>query len=60
MNKDTHVYCTDCVNWDELYEWIYFDNNDCPYDCCFCHPLNPEDSFPFEIRKNYKVRHDSD
>jgi hypothetical protein len=52
MNKDTHVYCTDCKYGEELIDT--FDNLEpMPCACCSCFPLDPEDSHPFGVRKNY-------
>jgi hypothetical protein len=52
MNKDTHVYCTDCIYGEELIQSIE-DFEPMPCACCSCYSLDPEDSCPFEFRKNY-------
>ena len=51
MEKETHVYCTECANF-KLEE----DNNGAfiiPNICKDCWFWDFEDSRPFEIRKNY-------
>jgi len=55
MDKNTHVYCTECINGKQLIESIIEDNILLmPKECESCYPWNPEDSFRFEERPNYK------
>lgn len=61
MDKDTHVYCTNCIHFEDNLKCIeegYFLNNpdkkqcgNCK--CIVCDCLNPEDSAPFSKRPNY-------
>jgi hypothetical protein len=52
--KDTeHVYCTKCINGENLLEAIYNDSP-IPEECSCCYPYDPEDSRPLYQRKNYK------
>jgi hypothetical protein len=54
VDKDTHVYCTDCIRGQDLLEGIMFYNtHDIPKECKECNPFDPEDSRAFELRKNY-------
>lgn len=53
MNEDTHVYCTNCVNGDNLLRFL-LGIKEMPYNCDYCHPENPEDSFPLKIRQKYE------
>jgi len=55
IDKDTHVYCTDCIRWERLLESIMeYGIISKPYECeNGCFPYDPEDSAPFYIRKNY-------
>ena len=51
MNKDTHVYCTNC-------KWFRIDDEDIPY-CPFediCDIGNCEDSMAYKYRPNYEER----
>ena len=52
MDKNTHVYCTNCIKGEELIQSI-IDGTDAPKGCDGCHPYNPEDSTPYEERPNY-------
>lgn len=54
MNSYTYVYCTECVHGEELINAIV-DGAEMPIICNKCYPYNPEDSFPFEIRRNYQA-----
>ncbi|WP_275372464.1 hypothetical protein [Clostridium tertium] len=54
MDMNTHVYCTDCANWNKLYNSLMSENNnDIPGICEKCSPCNPEDSTPLKERPNY-------
>lgn len=54
MDMNTHVYCTDCANWNKLYNSLMSENNnDIPGICEKCSPYNPEDSTPLKERPNY-------
>ena len=55
MNKDTQVYCTDCMYGDGAIEAMMFNNPDghLPEPCKSCWPFDIPDSRSFEIRKNY-------
>ena len=55
MDKDTHVYCTDCIHGDGAVEAMMFDNPDShlPESCKTCWPFDIPDSRSFEVRKNY-------
>jgi hypothetical protein len=65
LDKDTHVYCTDCENFEKSLFYLMGskesakncrDNicTDCPCKCCECR--NPEDSFRYEERPNYMFK----
>lgn len=55
MDKNTHVYCTLCIYGKKLIESIIVeDKTIMPKECKSCFPWNPEDSFRFEERPNYK------
>lgn len=56
-NQDQHVYCVNCKEWKELIKAIMSDW-EVPKNCEGCYPYNPEDSFPFSIRKNYIEKQD--
>lgn len=55
INCNTHVYCTECEYGEKLIKAI-INNKKEPKECVGCMPLNPEDSFPFEERPNYKKK----
>jgi hypothetical protein len=55
MDKDTHVYCTDCVYGDGLITSIGTDEI-MPKACMTCYCLDPEDSCPYYLRQNYVAR----
>lgn len=52
MNKQTHVYCTNCIYGKELIASID-DQEPIPKICCSCYPFDPEDSEPYERRPKY-------
>lgn len=52
LGLDTHVYCTNCVQGDELIISISHDTS-IPNCCEECNPYNLEDSTPFKDRPNY-------
>lgn len=52
MNKNTHVYCTNCKYGKILIKSIINDTN-LPNECKNCNPYNPEDSCRYEERPNY-------
>lgn len=57
MNKDTHVYCTNCINIDSVLKCIESETEDCSNcPCNGCECRNPEDSFPFIERPKYKEK----
>jgi len=58
MDKDTQVYCTDCVYGDDVVNAMMFDNPDgnLPEPCKICWPFDIPDSRSFEIRKNFRAR----
>lgn len=51
MNKDTHVYCTNCVNFIIDCDIDRYCNNSCP--CYECDCFDFEDSRPLEERPKY-------
>ena len=54
---DTHVYCTNCIHGEQMIRAFMFhspNNGDLPSECVTCYPFDPEDSRPFELRKNYE------
>lgn len=55
MQKDTHVYCTECKEGDNLISSIEGDK-DIPITCKNCFPYNPEDSYKFKERPNFVPR----
>lgn len=51
MDENTHVYCTECANFD-------LSDSDCP-ECEFedkCYFWNWEDSTPFSMRPKYESK----
>lgn len=52
MNKNTHVYCTDCMYGKKLIQAI-INETDIPKQCKNCYPYNPEDSMKYEDKPNY-------
>lgn len=52
MDKNTHVYCTNCKFGDNLIKNIIKEIEN-PTQCNGCNPYNPEDSTPFNERPNY-------
>ncbi len=52
MNKNTHVYCTNC-KYGELLIDALISQADIPDRCKDCYPYDAEDSRSFELRKNY-------
>jgi hypothetical protein len=55
MDKDTHVYCTDCIFYAALFNGLMFSTSeDIPEECKSCYPFDTEDSRSFELRKNYR------
>lgn len=62
MDKNTHVYCTNCTKGGDLIQSI-INETAIPKRCNGCYPYNPEDSTPYEERPNYieacmlRVRH---
>ncbi|MDF2879960.1 MAG: hypothetical protein K0R54_517 [Clostridiaceae bacterium] len=54
LNKNTHVYCTQCKHGDELFNELLKDTDFTePQNCIGCDSSNPEDSMTFENRPNY-------
>jgi len=51
-NITSHVYCTQCVNGEDLIKAIN-ENKDIPEICKYCYPYNPENSVPFSTRRCY-------
>lgn len=57
MDKNTHVYCTECVHGNKLVEsLIVEDESIMPVECNTCNPYNCEDSCRFKERPNYKSK----
>lgn len=57
MDKNTHVYCTECRNGNKLINQLMKDEPFVePENCKGCNSYNPEDSMRFELRPNYKKR----
>jgi len=56
IDENTHVYCTDCVYGEELFECFTLDNinKKIPSFCNECYPYDPEDSRPFRERPCYR------
>jgi len=52
MNKNAHVYCTNCKYGKLLIEAI-MSQTDMPDKCKDCYPYDVEDSKKFDLRKNY-------
>lgn len=52
MDKDTHVYCVNCVYGKLLINSIV-SNKDLPERCNNCNPHYPEDSMKHSDRPNY-------
>lgn len=50
MNKNEHVYCTDCKYGKQLIDTI-LKGNIIPFACKICYPYDPEDSRAFELKK---------
>lgn len=53
LNKDTHVYCTNCVCGKSLIQAI-IDETDVPKQCDSCYPYKPESSVQYRYRPNYR------
>lgn len=53
LNKDAHVYCTNCVCGKDLIQATIHET-DIPEQCKNCYPYNPEDSVQYRDRPNYK------
>lgn len=49
-----HVYCVNCVYWEELAETIMRDSDDVPDVCKKCYPYDFEDSRGNDLRTKYK------
>ena len=54
MDKNTHVYCTNCTNGRKLIGAYMMNSKWLPDDCDECYPWNPEDSVSFSERPKYK------
>jgi hypothetical protein len=52
MNKDTHVYCTNCIRGAILIESIK-NNAEPPLECIHCDSHDSEDSKPYNDRPHY-------
>ena len=53
MNKDIHVYCLDCIHYEDMYNKFINEDHEHSVICSQCYPWYPEDSRSFELRKNY-------
>jgi len=65
MDKDTHVYCTNCINLDIVLKCIDGIGGDSEVGCgkCKCHDCeccNPEDGMRFEDRPSYVCKEEID
>ena len=58
MDKDTYVYCIDCIWGKKATKAMYYSNKNgrLPKQCKTCWPFDMEDSRPFEMRKNYVAK----
>lgn len=57
MDKNEHVYCTNCVYGESLLNQMLSSNPDSmPDSCQSCFPFDPEDSALFEKRPNYVLK----
>ena len=54
MDKNTYVYCTNCIHGENLIKELIKDTPILPNVCESCYPYNPEDSVELEKRINYK------
>jgi hypothetical protein len=53
MDKDTHVYCLDCIYYKSMHNLYLNEDHGFSLICSQCDPFDPEDSRAFELRKNY-------
>ena len=55
MDKNTYVYCVNCIYGNMLFNAI-IDDKDIPKYCDGCDPYDPEDSRRYSDRPNYKPK----
>ena len=58
MSSPKHVYCTDCIRGDALWEALSAKGfpNLIPERCVSCYPFDPEDSRGDDLRVNYEAK----